>query len=488
MASANGNGDGTDSDILGTIGALRALSEITSRAGIASRLGQSFDGDRDLYSALGYKKTILYRDYLARYLRQDVARAVIDAPVSACWRQRPRIVDSTTKDTPFETAWIALARKLKVWHYFARADRLVSIGSYAALFIGFDDNRDFAMPVAGRRNLLGLRLSPQRTVRYLTPFSQVGATPTSWQTDETNPRFGQPETYSLQLRTGGESTRSTNCHWSRLIHIVQDPLDDQTMSSPSLEPIWNRLQDLETLAGGSSEMFWRGAFPGYNFKLDPQARLGAQTLDDMKAEAEKFTHNLTRILRLQGVTVETLQPEVADPTGHVEVQKDLIAAAMRIPKRVLFGAEKGELAGGQDQQMWLDHIDSRRREHCEIQILRPFIDRLIEYGALPEPQNGEYTIDWPALVTEGAQQMAQIGELKAKALAHLYRTGAEKALPMAFVLRDILAMDESWVDQVVAQSDAGEEIPRLPESTRTKPKMPTPEESMEDADRPRERV
>src|SRR3972149_659060 len=57
---------------------LQVLGAVASRSSIASRLGYSFGGDRDLYDALGYTKQLRYEDYYARYDRQDLATAGVD--------------------------------------------------------------------------------------------------------------------------------------------------------------------------------------------------------------------------------------------------------------------------------------------------------------------------------------------------------------------------------------------------------------------------
>src|SRR4030067_2852710 len=93
---------------------MQVYTELMNRAVLASRLGQSYDGDRDLYQALGYPVTdIRYTDYYGRYRRQDIANAIINRPVNATWQGELELVESNDpKETDFEKAWRDLNRKL----------------------------------------------------------------------------------------------------------------------------------------------------------------------------------------------------------------------------------------------------------------------------------------------------------------------------------------------------------------------------------------
>jgi hypothetical protein len=57
------------------------------------------------------------------------------------------------------------------------------------------------------------------------------------------------------------------------------------------------------------------------------------------------------------------------------------------------GSERGELASSQDKLNWDERILDRRTQFAGPFVVRPFIDRLIEFGALPQPT--EYVIRWP---------------------------------------------------------------------------------------------
>ena len=48
-------------------------------------------------------------------------------------------------------------------------------------------------------------------------------------------------------------------HASRVIHVAEDILDDEVYGIPRLEPLYNYLDDLLKVVGGSAEMFWLDA-------------------------------------------------------------------------------------------------------------------------------------------------------------------------------------------------------------------------------------
>ena len=120
---------------------------------------------------------------------------------------------------------------------------------------------------------------------------------------------------------------------------------------------------------------------------------------------------------------------------------DLIACATRIPKRILMGSERGELASSMDEQSWLDMITARRQQHLEPTIVRPLIDRLIEVGVLSEPKEG-YTVIWPDLMTTSDKEIADVGKARAKALKDYLDSGADQIVPPEIFLEKVMGFSE----------------------------------------------
>lgn len=413
-------------------------SELAVRATIAARLGKSYGGKRDLYAALGYKITPVLEDYQAKYYRQDIARAIIDAPVRACWRQPPTITEFDKKGTDFEKAWVALAEKCRIFHYLSRADRLASIGSYSVLLMGFDDGGDFATEAKSAKGLL-----------YLMPYGQGAAAIQKYDEDIKSERYGLPLMYKIQMSTIGTSGMSKSVHHSRVVHVAEDCLESDVEGIPRLKSVLNRLEDLDKVAGGSAEMFWRGALPGYGFKLDKDAVLGKQGRPDLEDEIEDYMHGLRRYMLLEGMSIENLEMQVADPSNHFGILIDLIACAIRMPKRILLGSERGELASSQDERAWADRIEERRREHCEAKILRPFVDRLVEVGILPKHSEEGYTVKWSDLRAPSDKEIAEIGETRSKSIKnYVDSTGADEIVPPEVFYEMILGLDQEEIERI----------------------------------------
>jgi hypothetical protein len=416
-----------------------AMSMLGTRAGVASYLGKSFGGDRDIYDALGYKKLPLFSDFMAHYRRQDIAKAAVDVPVRACWRKPPALTESEEEETAFEKQWAEVATKLRVWDYFSRVDRLASIGEYAVLLIGFDDGAQLWQPVKRATEVL-----------YVMPYSQANASIATYVSDVKDPRYSLPEKYSINMRTaqGSQSSRTLQVHWSRVIHVSEDNLDDDILGLPRLEAVLNRLQDLDLVAGGSAEMFWRGAFPGFGLKLDDGATLGIQDEPKLEAEIEEYVHGLKRYMRLQGLSIENIAQQIGDPKNQADLYITLISAVTRIPKRILLGSEMGELASGQDEVNWYARVDERREGHCEPKIVRPFVDRLIEHGVLPAPKDGAYTCEWAPLLKQSEKEKADVAKTKSEAMSTYVGSGAETLVPRQFYLTDVMGYNRDQLDQI----------------------------------------
>ncbi|KKK63628.1 hypothetical protein LCGC14_2992380, partial [marine sediment metagenome] len=110
-------------------------STIVSRAKLSGMLGESFAGKRDTYAVLGYPKTLTFDNFRDKYVRQDIASRIVDAPAKASWALPPivRENDDPKDITVFEKEWSGIVKSLKVFHYMERVDRLAGLGRYAVM-------------------------------------------------------------------------------------------------------------------------------------------------------------------------------------------------------------------------------------------------------------------------------------------------------------------------------------------------------------------
>ena len=448
------NGKGTTKD-------LKTYSELVNRALLASALGQQqYGGDRDIYEALGYKVTITFADYLARYTRQDIARAIIDKPVGATWRGVVKVVDTEGEDeSPLEKAYDELQNTLKLDSRFNQLDRLSGIGRYGVLLLGLSDvskPSEFATAV-------GDNPSANRRLMYVKPLTEESAKVKTWETDPKEPRYGLPLTYEVVI-SGEENDSTSNIivHYSRVIHVTSGRIESETYGTPRLEPVFNRLMDLEKIVGASAEMFWRGARPGYQAKIDPDFTMTTTNKEDLEDQLDEYEHYLRRILVNEGVTYEAMATQVADPSNHVDVLIQMISAQTEIPKRILTGSERGELSSTQDLSAWLATIEARRLEFAEPVIVRQFVDRMIVLGILPAPTKGEYTVQWEDLFALTDKERVEIGKSRATALKeYALSPVAEAILPPGAFLEHIMGFSEQEIANIILQQEdvIREEIP-----------------------------
>lgn len=381
---------------------LTVLSALLSRAAMAGRLGKQFDGHRDTYNVLGYKLNPDFNDFYAKYRRQDIAARVVDAAPQATWRRQPIIYEDNSKKptTEFEIKWAKLAKRLKIYHYLERADRLSGIGRYGIILLGVRGSKgvDLSSP-------LKTGLQDESDISFVSVYTEGSAQIESYVNDPSDPQFGKPEYYKIdltgnQIQDIGEVNKEILVHYTRVIHIAEGLEEDDVFGRPRMEIVYNRLDDLEKVAGGAPEMFWQGAYRGLHIDVNPefqQGDLDVTELSNLNDEIDEYINGLRRFIRTQGVTVNTLKAQIEDPSSTYNMIMELICGASKIPKRIMLGSERGELASSQDEINWNSRVRERQEQFSEPVILRPFIDKLISLGALPQPKAEDYKIIWPSL-------------------------------------------------------------------------------------------
>lgn len=442
----NGGGNGKP---IGTNAELATfVSTLVARAELISRLGFQYGGDRDVYKALGYPTSLEFKDFYGRYLRQDMAKAIIDRPVRATWQGQLELIESEeTEDTEFEKAWAELDRKLGIKAILSRLDRLTGIGRYGVLLLGLDDvpSKDsFVKPVK----------NGVRQLRYIRPFGEESAKIVEYVKNPSDERYGKPLLYSIEsvdVETGG--TTNVKVHFSRIIHVTDEPLESEIYGTPRLQAVFNRLLDLDKLVGGDAEMFWRGARPGYEGKVDPAYTMTEPVKQDLKDQLDEYENNLRRFLINEGIEIKPLAQQIADPSGHVDIILKMISADTGIPLRVLTGSERGELASTQDTSEWKEYVQIRRENHAEVNIVRPFVSRMLDLGVLPKPK-ADYTVKWSDLYALSEKARVDIGKARATALReYTYSPMAEVVVPPDAFFEFCLGLTPDQITLIRKQRD-----------------------------------
>jgi hypothetical protein len=429
----------------------RAIHSSTSqlRTAIGAALGYQFQGDRDLYTACGYNKNLQFNNYLAKYQRQDLCKTIINAPVFGCWKDAPALTEVGSEDevTDFEQGWVDLSGRndLGLLSHLRWADRIAGIGRYAILYLGFDDVtrvEDAAGAVEG---------SPTRQLLFVTPMTEDNASVNTYVKDASDPRFNLPESYNLKFTNDDGSSESMVAHHTRVLHIMSDdPLEGAVFGTPRLECVFNRFDDLEKIAGGSAEAHWNQGFPGLHFDIrdgDDGGDIDVEDLDDFQDQIEDYVHKATRVLRTQGVDVTPLMAQVANPKGIYDIAIDLIAGATGIPKRILIGSERGELASSQDEKAWADRLMDRRENHINGNILDGLVLLLVNAGIIPAPEDNWVWV-WPDLHTPSDQEKAEVARTRTEALTkYADSPNASMIIAPRFFMEKWLEMTDEEIEQ-----------------------------------------
>ena len=410
-------------------------------------LRKLLDPRRDIFAECGHPETIGNADYTSFFERGDVARRVVSLFPEESWSESPAVVENETEnDTPFETEWKVLEDKFRVWSYLQRADILSGVGRFGVLLLGFDDGGDLQKPVSGTENKL----------LFIRPFEENLVNISKLENNQEDPRFGLPTIYSIQFvdvatQTGQEQTaRQISVHWTRIIHIADNRTNSDVYGTPRMKWVFNRLLDLRKVAGGSGEMFWKGGFPG--LALEPLNKEDGITVDtsSIATELDRYMNGLQRYIALDGMSAKSLAPQVADPEHHIEAQLKLIATAMGVPWRIFIGSEQGQLASGQDSVSWNKRINRRRQEYVTPFIIRPFIERLMEFGALPVSE--DYEVKWPDLNTPSDEEKATVAKLKTEALSKYVQSGVEILVPPFQYLTMVLGMTDEEANGIIDET------------------------------------
>lgn len=393
-----------------------------SRAQLASLAGKTFSGNRDYYELFGWERNIQFREALARYIRQGIAKRVVDMPAIALWTSPPEI---TFTDSTDQAAWDSVV-KTDIWAAFLQADILAGLGEFAVIYLNFDDVRsqeDLAKPVA-----------PQATLLNAHAFDAGATSITKFVSEFWDPEYQLPELYTINptqedsrvqaaVSASRMSTNSFNIHKSRVVHVVDTYLTNKVFGIPRILPVWNDLDDLYKITGGTAETYWLTANRGIQVNLDKDVQLTADDEADLTDEITEYQHGTTRFMRTRGVEIKNLGTEVPNPKEPFEVTMSSISGTTGIPKRILIGSEAGQLASEQDRFNWAERINERRHSIGTPNFIVPFLKRLHDVGTISTtiPEK----IEWPNAFQMTPMEASNTNANQARAAANYAKASTD---------------------------------------------------------------
>lgn len=458
-----------------------------------------FGGKRNLYDVFGYTVNPSYDARYFKYLRQDVAARIVDAPAAALWTNPPLI---SSNNDAWNTLWNDLPSRYGLFNIIDRVDKLAGIGRFALLLIGFNDGGDLSTPV-------NTRAITQKTekILFLQPYSERVVTVIRYNQDSRSEDFLKPEMYRITPmaeyvigfdtnnrsvipgpgRNTGTTLSSFEVHASRVIHVAENILENGVFGSPRMERVYNILDDLLKVTGGSAETYWLTANRGLHVDVDKELEMDPDDEKNLTAELDEYQHQLRRAIRTRGVKIQSLGSDTPDPSGVFKMLISVLSGATGIPQRIIIGSEAGQLASDQDRANWADRIDERRANFGNPAIIFPTIKKLTRAGYLPADPTTEITVDWPNAFKmsplENAQTSAQHARsatnfAKAIETMHTLNTGTPDTpggtdpltgktspgvpgVPPAG-LGDLITVDEArammWLDKPPVTFDSGADV------------------------------
>lgn len=429
-----------------------------------------FDVKHDINKECGYPALpTIENHYLPLYEREGLARRVVSIFPHECWKVVPEVYDSEdSSETPFEAAWKELDKQLNICSEMAKADELCGIGWFGGILLGFDDMKatdaePLSRPVQGiGDDGLPVGTPQQRKLLYIRPVHQGLVEVETWEENKASPRYLKPKTYKVKLTSITDETKgirgidstAVTVHWTRFHHIADGT--SNLFASPRMQPVLNRILDVRKVLSGSGEMFWKGAFPGYSFEVDPTIASEAEiNMDTVKEEMVKFQDGLQRFIGLIGIKANSLAPQVSDPTAHLDAQYLYIAVTIGVPLRVLLGTEEAQLAGDQDKNSWHGRV-----RHRQVNVITPFqilplVRHLISAGVLPMPLGGIYSVmvDWPDLSKMSDKEKAEVAAKITEALSKYVAGGVETVMPPMEWLTLVLGFSTDEAKKIVEAAE-----------------------------------
>lgn len=487
---------------------LRVLNETTVRKNLL--YGQGPDPRRDIADECGYPSGFPSLGELKEmYDKENLGARVVEVLPQETWKIPPYVYENEKADpedyTDFENGWNDLVKILSsdpdvpesknfsggtpkppseeggqkksdtpegnsfyydeqanpIWEKLSRADKLSGIGHYGVIFFGLDDGLSYDKPV---------NFSRENKVLFLRVMDETLCPISTLEENKANRRFGRPKMYDITFSdpaNAGESTVgltdvSQKVHFTRIQHICDNPDSSELFGVPRQRPVWRRLLDASKLYGSSAEMYYKGAFFGLSLETHPELGGDVELPSDIKDQIENYQNGLQRILAIAGTTVKSIAPQVVDPEPQLAIQINGICIKLGIPLRIFMGSERGKLASTQDDETWKERVKGRRFNYVIPNIIVPFVNRLIAYGALPAPKERFY-VKWPDTEVLNPLERADIALKRTDAMTRYVSGEVQKLMnPRDYLTRELGYSDQE-AEEIIDNREEDEMLTPEPE-------------------------
>jgi hypothetical protein len=412
-------------------------SIFSAREMFSRLLGSWFQGSRDYWRTFGYLNYPPFSETYLKYTRQDIAGRIVDLPADALWDNPPVV---TSDNQEWSTAWDNLVTNFNLWQVLSRADKLAGLDLYSIIVVGVAGTGALDTPLLDPTAPLPVR-GPGRprkaqgidpgSIIYLQPYSADGAMIEEFDNDPSSPYYMLPKIYKLRGNNfTQQNVQNTNAirfasrpdirvHASRVLHVVEGALENQVFGVPRMHRVFNLLDDLIKVVGGSAETFWMVSDRGLQIDVDKEMALSPDDAADLTDELDEWEHGRRRVIRTRGVKINPIGSDTPSPQQNVAAIMSLISGASGIPQRILVGSEAGQLASEQDRANWAERTTERRQHFGEPTMIFQAIKKFTAMGVLPAPPDLTITIQWPDAFKLSPLERAQTSAQKARSAANL---------------------------------------------------------------------
>lgn len=403
----------------------------------------------------GYSEQVSFEMLYAAYERGGAGHGAVHRLLDVCWLKLPRIKKPDRDEkSPWEVKTGMVLRSIRAWSKLKDLDRRNLVGRYAAVIYRVADSKTLDQPLERATKLVDL-----------VPVYENQIKVTKWNSEQGAENYGTPAMFQYRkvsppgTETEGRPEEWADVHPSRVQILAEGAVGDFYDGVPLLRAGFNRLVDLDKIAGGSGESFLKNSARTIVFKYDagatPQAIPGpdgnAQT--SVRAAHEEQARALNRstdaAVVMQGGDATTLQTSISDPTGPWTTAANEFAASVRIPFTVLFGQQTGRLASDEDKADFANRCSSRQ-EFELTPMLEEFITRMQAAGII---EAGEFEIEWPPVNAPTEKDKAELLGKMTAAMQQAYQAGLTEPLFDANELRAVMDFEQRKDDGMPTEDD-----------------------------------
>lgn len=338
----------------------------------------------------GYPISIDNSDLHHMWDRNALAFGAVAILHEKCWEDNPQILQGTEKEndadklTPWDKKTESFLTNGEVLDYFSQADLYRIVDGWSGLLIQYQDGGNWDQPLKG-----GVK-----NVTKLIPAWAHQLTPLDINSDQKSANYGDPAAWQFDEGRLTNSTEASAAIAPRQIKVHSDRiliLGDWRNGRSELRAPYNNFINTEKIEGGSGESFLKNAARqvAINFdkevKLEEIARAYGVQPEEMQEifdkVAKSFNRGIDSVLMTQGATTTAIQSNVPDPQPHYNINIQSIAAAMRIPAKVLVGMQTGERASTEDLKQFNKRCQGRRVKVID-KDLRKMVNKFVQAKAL----------------------------------------------------------------------------------------------------------